>query len=128
MSSSFLYRLFAVSSGGLIGALLRYGISSLSFRWTGNSLWGILFANLSGSFGFALLSGLLEGRLPHPDYARLFLMTGLLGSFTTFSTFSFDTLDLFQKKMLILGSLYLFLSIAGSILVAWYGWNLGKSL
>ena len=82
--------LFVFLGGGL-GALLRYGAGRLAAY-----PFGTLIVNVSGCLAMGLLLGWLTSRGDHGP-ARLFLATGLLGGFTTFSAFSFDTLLLWQR-------------------------------
>ena len=78
--------------GGGLGALLRYGAGRLAaFPF------GTLIVNVSGCLAMGLLLGWLTSRGADHGPARLFLATGLLGGFTTFSAFSFDTLLLWQR-------------------------------
>ncbi len=88
----FLYLAF----GGSIGAILRYVLSALPHKY----YWGVfplgtLFVNLLGSFliGFSFI---LFGKDQIPENLKLFLFIGLFGSFTTFSTFMFESLNLFK--------------------------------
>lgn len=88
----------AVGCGGFIGASLRYlcaeGISKL---YTGQLPVATFAINLLGSFFIGFLSQWLALFYPNHRMLRLFMTTGILGGFTTFSTFSLETADLFQK-------------------------------
>ncbi len=81
--------------GGAIGTVLRYFVSSttLDFFRTASFPFGTLAVNLSGSFIIGLLAGLNEDGLLSPNL-RMFLFIGLLGGYTTFSSFSLETLNL----------------------------------
>lgn len=89
-------KILYIAFGGIIGSVLRYVLSALphKFYWGVFPL-GTLFVNLLGSFligfGFVLL-----GKENIPENLRLFLFIGILGSFTTFSTFMFESLNLFK--------------------------------
>ncbi len=89
-------KLLYISFGGIIGAVLRYVLSGIphKFYW-GTFPLGTLFVNLLGSFliGFGFI---LLGKENIPENLKLFLFIGLLGSFTTFSTFMFESLNLFK--------------------------------
>ena len=111
-----------LGTGALIGTFLRYWISNLAISLWGSMLWGTLLINWLGSFLFAFLAAGLGSYFQNFTHVRLFFLVGLLGSFTTFSTFSFDILSLFQRKFIGLSLLYLFSSVAGSILLAGLGW------
>lgn len=85
--------LILVFIGGGLGSAARYGISVLGIRWWGATFpWPTLVVNVLGAFLMGTLVGWL-GRLGdvHQE-ARLFLATGILGGFTTFSTFSLETI------------------------------------
>jgi CrcB protein len=83
--------------GGAIGTLARFGVSGFVAQHFGETFpWGTLIVNVSGSLiigFFATLTG-TEGRFLVGGTARLFVMTGILGGFTTFSSFSLQTLTL----------------------------------
>jgi fluoride exporter len=89
--------IFWVALGGAVGSVARYGCAALAVRLAGPSFpWGTLFVNVSGSFVIGVLAALLtsDGRPLVTGDARAFLMVGVLGGFTTFSSFSADTLNL----------------------------------
>ncbi|MDO8879664.1 MAG: fluoride efflux transporter CrcB [Coriobacteriia bacterium] len=118
----------AVAGGGAIGAMLRYGVTLALSRPGAVSLpWHTLGVNVLGS----LLLGLLMALLPADQSAeqwRLFLGLGVLGGFTTFSTFSYETLSLVQHGAWGTGALYVFASVVASILGAGLGYALGRAL
>ncbi len=81
--------------GGALGTLARYGLSLLTLPISQGVPWGTVMINVLGSFligGFGTLT-LASGRFPLPEEARLFVMVGVCGGFTTFSSFSLQTLD-----------------------------------
>ncbi len=89
--------LLAVAVGGALGASLRFGSGLLILRLAGGAYpLGTLFVNVVGSFLMGLAAGhfVLKGG---SDELRLFVMTGLLGGFTTFSAFSLESLMLWQR-------------------------------
>ena len=87
--------LLAVALGGAFGALARYGVAMAAARFGAEAFpWGTWIANLAGCFLIGLLVPFLLG--PQAATARLLLVTGFLGAFTTFSTFSLDTVGLMQ--------------------------------
>ena len=82
--------------GGAAGTALRYWVSGLPHKiYDGAFPWGTLVVNLAGSFLIGLFWGLL-GRENITSNVRLFLFIGLFGSFTTFSTFAFESLNLIR--------------------------------
>lgn len=117
-----------VGLGGLAGSLLRYGVSELSIFLPGEeAAFSIYICNLLGSFILAwLLVRVSEmGRWGEP--VRLALGTGLLGSFTTFSALSAETLGMLDRGDWITAFIYVTSSFIGGWLAAWLGWRLGQT-
>ena len=102
-------KLFFVFLGGGIGSILRYGTNSIINLYTIGQL-GTLLVNVLGSFLFGILVSIGEQRT---DFFNLFLLTGLLGGYTTFSQFSFDVLTLQNN-----GNLYSIIYILSSVLLS----------
>lgn len=99
--------------GGGFGASLRYWLSGLIPRWAGTDFpYGILSINVIGCFFIGLLMTAFEERFRIDASLRVFLTFGILGGFTTFSTFSYETIAMMRDGELIKASLYIFLSIA----------------
>jgi fluoride exporter len=91
---------FLVFFGGGLGAVLRYGFNVSALRLLGpNFPWGTFGVNVLGSLAMGLIGGILAARAEQVFalHARLFLMTGILGGFTTFSAFSFDAVALWER-------------------------------
>ncbi|GBR11228.1 fluoride efflux transporter CrcB [Acetobacter oeni] len=88
-----------IALGGAAGTLLRYWIGMATARWSHSLPWGTIFINMTGSFVIALFAGLTAagGRLQISDTGRLVFMVGLCGGYTTFSSFSLQTLDLLRN-------------------------------
>ena len=102
-------KLFFVFVGGGIGSVLRYGTNSILNLFVIGQL-GTLFVNVFGSFMLGILVSIGEDR---SEYFNLFLLTGLLGGFTTFSQFSFDVVTLQNN-----GNLYSIIYIISSVLLS----------
>jgi CrcB protein len=91
-----MFKLFSVAAGGALGAVLRYAVSGWSYRiFPGVFPWGTLAVNLLGSLVIGILWGLFEDAMVSQS-ARLFLLPGILGAFTTFSTFSLESFHLIR--------------------------------
>lgn len=91
---------FWVALGSAIGGVFRFGLSGIVGRIAGEAMpWGTLVVNVLGSFVIGAFAGLTaaEGRLPSSPEFRTFIMVGLCGGFTTFSSFSLQTLALFEE-------------------------------
>lgn len=104
--------LLFVALGGAIGSLARYGTYVASVRLWGPAIpWGTLIVNVAGCLLMGLIAGTADARLAlHPDL-RLFLMTGILGGFTTFSAFALDFARLLEAQGTIAAAAY----VAGSV-------------
>lgn len=87
-----------VALGGALGTIARYVISVLAMPLSRNLPWGTVAINVAGSFAIGLFGTLTlsQGRLPASENLRLFVMVGICGGFTTFSSFSLQTLDLLR--------------------------------
>lgn len=116
-------QLLLVGFGGFIGSVLRFLISKLNHSWHLLSLpMGTLAVNVIGSFVIGLLIGMsAKGNLISADL-RLFLMVGLCGGFTTFSTFSSENMLLLQNGQIATAILYMGLSIVLGLLAVWGGY------
>ena len=85
-----------VAAGGAIGSVLRYAVSGGVHAWTGSTYpWGTFAANMAGSFLAGFLWRFFE-ELLIPQHMRPFLFIGLLGGFTTFSSYMLETLNLLR--------------------------------
>lgn len=87
-----------VAAGGALGAMARYGTDSVVSRWTGAGFpWGTVTVNLLGSLVLGLLIGATIHGLQLGQETRALVVTGFLGAFTTFSTFSLNTVTLIER-------------------------------
>ncbi len=121
--------LLAVASGGAIGASLRYLLGqSISTRTPGDFPWHTLAANVSGAFLLGLLMTVGVERTTMSEGTRLFLGVGLLGGYTTFSTFSFETIELLQGGAITHAMANAFGSLALGLAAAALGVVLGRAL
>jgi CrcB protein len=119
----------AVASGGAIGSLARFWMTGAMTALTGPRFpYGTLLINILGSFVIGVVAGLTltPARMGmHPD-ARIFLMVGICGGFTTFSAFSLQTLELIQTGDVIPAAFYVAGSVVLCVLFVWFGWWLGR--
>jgi CrcB protein len=110
------------ASGGAIGSALRYLVSLAAGRLFGAGFpWGTLAVNITGSLAMGLVVGLAASKFQLTNELRLFLATGVLGGYTTFSAFSLDFALLFERKDYGLAGLYLAGSVGLSILALFAG-------
>lgn len=99
MNANTLSNILAVGCGGFVGAVLRYALSGwFQWRFPHFRPMGTLAVNLTGCFAIGLLMAVIVGRSGFPPRWQLFLITGILGSLTTFSTFSYETLELLREE------------------------------
>jgi CrcB protein len=111
--------------GGGIGAAIRHGINVAFARWFGTAFpWHTLFENVTGSLVMGLLAGYFAFRANASQELRLFLTTGLLGGYTTFSAFSLDAMLLWERHHYGRALGY----VAGSVLASLAGLSLGLLL
>jgi len=122
---------FWIAIGSAIGGIARYWCSGVAARLIGETFpWGTLIVNVIGSFiigFFAILTG-PEGRFMVPSVARQFVMIGLLGGYTTFSSFSLQTLNLATDREYLYAGLNILLSVALCLLAVWLGSILAAGL
>ena len=103
-----------VMLGGALGTLARYALSVFAAPISRSLPWGTILINASGSFliGFFGTLTLAQGRFPVSDNLRLFVMIGVCGGYTTFSSFSLQTLDLLRSDALLRAGANILLSVA----------------
>lgn len=118
-----------IAVGGAFGAVLRYLGSTAVYAWLGRGFpYGTLFVNVLGSLIMGVLAILLIERISTGPELRALLLIGLLGSFTTFSTFSIETLNLIEQGGLIKAGLNILLSVILCLAAAWVGTLIGRQL
>ena len=116
--------LLAVALGGSLGAVIRYLVSTWSLQRFGDGFpWGTLAVNLIGAFFIGLLVGWISAR-DVAEWWRPLLVVGLLGSLTTFSTFSLELLNFVQRGELGLGVIYLLVSVLFCVALTYIGFSL----
>jgi fluoride exporter len=102
--------------GGGLGAALRHGVNISAARWLGTGFpYGTLFINVAGSLAMGLIAEYfaLKGNLP--QHLRLFLTTGILGGFTTFSAFSLEAALLYERGQVAGAAIYVIASVVLAI-------------
>tara|TARA_B100000315_G_C14329210_1_gene474477 strand:+ start:304 stop:672 length:369 start_codon:yes stop_codon:yes gene_type:complete len=121
-----LINIFYVASGGSIGAVLRYLTSNFFKFYFPNFPIGTLFINFIGSFLIGIFASNMENKGISYEFIKYFLIIGILGSFTTFSAFSLETIQLINDKKLFLSLIYIFFSVFLCVFGAFFGFNMNK--
>ncbi len=119
----------AVALGGALGSVARFWVAGTMAALVGARFpWGTLLINVLGSFVIGAMAGLTltPARMGvHPDF-RIFVMVGICGGFTTFSSFSLQTLELLQAGEIVPAFGYILGSVVLCLVFVWLGWLLGR--
>jgi CrcB protein len=119
-----LLKIVVLSIGGTFGVNSRYWLGVWMNRWTSPQFpWATVVINVSGSFAIGFLTVGLARWLPHPN-VRLLLITGFLGGYTTFSTFEYDTLTLWERGERTLVAANVLGSVVIGLAAVWLGTGL----
>ena len=122
-------QLLIVGAGGAFGAIGRYLLSIWVYSLTGRAFpWGTLAVNLLGSLLMGFLSVWLLERMTLSTEVRALLMVGVLGSFTTFSTFSLETLLLLEQGAVVRAGVNIAVSVITCIFAAWMGVLIARAI
>ena len=121
--------LLLVAAGGAIGASLRHLVNLAALRLVGpNFPWGTMAINIAGCFAMGVFIEMLARRFGASNEVRLFVATGILGGFTTFSAFSLDFAVLWERGAMVSALAYALVSVIGSLLALFLGLWLARSL
>ena len=120
-----------VAIGGALGSVSRFWLNGIvSSRFGETFPWGTMLINVSGSFIIGVIGalGVPEGRLDSSSraFATQFLMIGICGGFTTFSSFSLQTLNLLRDREWLYAGGNVILSVVLCLVAVWLGWMLGS--
>ena len=117
-----------VALGGSIGASTRYVfyLTSKNLLSSSNLFINTLIVNIIGSFLIGYIIVVLENKSLSQDFIKYFFIIGVLGSFTTFSAFSLETIDLMVNKKFLIAFSYIFLSLFLCLLFTFLGLNFNK--
>ncbi len=122
-------QILAIALGGSLGALLRYGVANGVHSVLGRGFpYGTLVVNVSGSLLMGLLYVLLVERLALSPEWRAALLIGVLGAFTTFSSFSLETFALFEEGARMKALVNVILSVSLCLAAVWLGVLAGRRL
>ena len=116
-----------IGAGALLGANARYWLTNYFVQRFGAAFpYGTLFINMSGSFLLGFIITLVANRFVVDPGYRLFLGVGFMGAYTTFSTFSYDTIALLERGDLLPALLNVGFSVLGSLVAAYLGIALAR--
>jgi fluoride exporter len=118
----------AAAAGGVLGALGRYGLAEALPHRAGQWPWAVLLVNLTGCAALGVLIAAVFARHPDHPWLRPFLGSGVLGGYTTFSTFAVDAVELTDAGRPWVAAGYVVASVAGGVLAALAGLLLGRAL
>ncbi len=121
-----MFNLILVATGGAAGAILRFILTNFSKTLFTSSIYGTLTVNIVGCFmiGYFITSDLSKNI--NENFVKFFLIIGLLGSFTTFSAFSFEVVNLFYSRKIFIAFIYISISIFVCILFTYLGMLINK--
>lgn len=115
-------RLLWVAVGGAIGSVLRYLLDGAVYRFVPPTFpYGTFVVNVTGCLIFGVLIGLAENRLVVGSVGRTFVLIGILGGFTTFSSFAFETVQLLRDGEWVPGAINVAGQVIGGLVALWAG-------
>ena len=129
MSTSWIWHSLLVGAGGFVRSVCRFGAGGLVYRILGSTTlpYGTLLVNVAGCFAIGILGGLGDARQVIGTELRLFFFIGVLGGFTTFSAFGYETLALVRAADPSRAVLNVVLHVVAGLLAVWAGYGLGRS-
>lgn len=120
-------KLFLIGAGGFIGSILRYTLGGVVHKYFSGALpYGTLAVNILGCIAIGFLGQLVESKNLFSPEMRLFLFIGLLGGFTTFSTFGYETMKLIQSGEALYAFANVFFQVVMGLAAVWLGIILAK--
>ena len=122
-------QVIAIAAGGAVGALMRFWVSGAVYSLLGRGFpWGTLAVNVLGSLVMGFLYVLFIERMSVGPEVRAAILVGLLGAFTTFSTFSIETLNLIEQADYLKALLNSVVSVVACLIAVWLGVVAGRQL
>jgi len=122
-------RFLLICLGGAVGTAARYGVGGLAVRWWGTEFpYGTLIVNITGSFLIGLIQQVGLTTLAIPETLRLTLTIGVMGGYTTYSSFSYETLRLVEEGSWLYATANVVLTTVLCLAVCTLGLALGRSV
>jgi CrcB protein len=122
-------QILAIGIGGALGSIARFLTSTWIHAWLGRGFpYGTFIVNVSGCIAMGFLFALFAGRLDNNDLWRSGILIGVLGGYTTFSSFSIEAFNLIEEGQLTKALIYMMGSLVLSVLGTWLGVILGRQL
>lgn len=122
-------QVLTIAAGGAVGAVMRYWVSTGIYLLLGRGFpYGTLAVNVLGSMAMGFLYILFLERMNVSPEWRAALLVGFLGAFTTFSTFSIETLNLIEQADYMKAGLNMLVSVVACLLACWVGLIIGRQL
>jgi len=118
-----------IGLGGGFGSISRYLLSRAVYHAVGETFpYGTLVVNIIGCLVIGLLMAFMQERLAANSNYRLFLVIGVLGGFTTFSSFSYETFELLRSGSISAALLNVVYNVVGCLFATWSGYTMGKNI
>ncbi len=122
-------KILIIGLGGFVGAVARYGLSGLLHKQFGSNFpYGTFAVNIMGCFCIGALMYFVDAKPVVSQNLRLFLGIGLLGAFTTFSTFGYETLALLGDKEFVRATIYVLGNVIIGVAAVWLGRTVLKAI
>lgn len=122
-------QILLVAIGGALGSVARYLTGLFALRWLGPGFpWGTLTVNIVGGFAIGLFAELIARRFDGSAELRVFIVTGILGGFTTFSAFSLEVTAMAERGDYAMAGTYIVCSVVISVAAVFAGLALARAL
>ena len=122
-----MYQFLLIASGGAAGALSRHAFGVIIKQYFYNNFYSTFLVNIIGSFLIGYLISIGYSKQLNENFIKYFLIVGFLGSFTTFSTFSYEVIELFLSNKVLFSIMYSIFSLILCVVATYFGMYISKS-